>query len=211
MGDGVPVAETSVLSGASVSQLHNWRRTGLLIPEVDAYSRPLLYSFRDILALRSVVKLRETKSLQKIRRAFANMPDQDLTEHPSAYSLIDTGPSILVVRSDGAAVDVLAHPGQSILATLADIMGAFESDRGPVVDLRHPRPSLEVREQRLGGWPTIEGTRVPFDVIANLTADGSVSAEEVSNFYPAVSPAAALDALDFARSLPSWSEAENAA
>lgn len=207
-----PVAETSVLSGASVSQLHNWRRTGLLVPEVDSSGRPLLYSFRDILALRSVVKLRGQNSLQKIRRAFSNMPDQDLTEHPAAYTLVDTGHSILVRKQDGEAVDVLTHPGQKVLATLSDIMAPFETERGAkVVDLRHPRQHLEVREQRLGGWPTIEGTRVPFDIVAQLLADGSITPEEVPEFYPSVSAAAAFDALDFARSLPNWADAERSA
>lgn len=202
-----PVPETSVLSGASVSQLHNWRRTGLFAPEVDATGRPLLYSFRDVIALRSVVKLRSVKSLQKIRKAFRNMPQLDLTEHPSAYSLVDTGASILVVKSDGEGVDVLKNPGQTQLANLEEIMNTFTTDEGKVVvDLRRPRELLEVREQRLGGWPTIQGTRVPFDVIANLIVDGSVPASEVSNYYPSVSEKAALDALDFARSLPNWSE-----
>ena len=207
-----PVPETSVLSGASVSQLHNWRRTGLFVPEADPHGRPLLYSFRDIMALRSVVKLRSVKSLQKIRKAFANMPTLDLTEHPSAYSLVDTGPSILVVKNDGQGIDVLKSPGQTQLANLQDIMNAFTTEDGrAVVDLRHPRKRLEVREQRLGGWPTIEGTRVPFDVIADLIVDGSVRAADVSNYYPSVSEAAALDALDFARSLPNWVESAQSA
>lgn len=199
-----PVAETSVLSGASVSQLHNWRRTGLLVPEIQGHERPLLYSFRDVVALRTVVKLRRNKSLQKIRRAYATLPSLDLTEHPSSYELVDTGPSIVVVYA-GSGVDVLSHPGQS-LANLGDIMAAFETSRGRVVDLRRPRQHLEVREQKLGGWPTIEGTRVPFDVVANLLADGSVQSADVSLYYPSVTPEAALDALDFARSLPNWSD-----
>jgi len=206
-----PVPETSVLSGASVSQLHNWRRTGLFVPEVDPTGRPLLYSFRDVIALRSVVKLRSVKSLQKIRKAFKNMPTLDLTEHPSAYSLVDTGASILVVKRDGESIDVLANPGQTQLANLEEIMNAFTTEEGrDVVDLRRPRARLEVREQRLGGWPTIQGTRVPFDVIANLIMDGSVAASDVARYYPSVTEAAALDALDFARSLPNWSEAQSA-
>jgi len=167
----------------------------------------MLYSFRDVVALRSVVKLRSVKSLQKIRKAFRNMPSLDLTEHPSAYSLVDTGASILVVKNDGEGVDVLQTPGQTQLANLEEIMNPFTTDEGnKVVGLLRPRARLEVREQRLGGWPTIEGTRVPFDVIANLIADGSVTAASVSSYYPSVSEAAALDALDFARSLPNWSE-----
>ena len=206
-----PVPETSVLSGASVSQLHNWRRTGLFLPEVESESKPMLYSLRDIIALRSVVKLRSLKSLQKIRRAFSNMSTLELTEHPSRYSLVDTGQSILVVQSDGAAVDVLAHPGQTTLARMSEIIGAFETPRGVVVDLRRPRRHLEVREQRLGGWPTIEGTRVPFDVVAELIVDGRIQPNEVSTYYPGVSAAAASDALDFARSIPNWAESRMSA
>jgi len=201
-----PVAETSVLSGASVGQLHNWRRTRLFVPEVESNNKPMLYSLRDIVALRAVVKLRALKSLQKIRRAFSNMSMLDLTEHPSRYSLVDTGPSILVVRVDGEAIDVLEHPGQTTLARMTEILAEFETPRGVVVDLRRPRRHLEVREQRLGGWPTIEGTRVPFDVVADLIFDGRIEPYEVHNYYPGVSAAAASDALDFARSIPNWTE-----
>lgn len=201
-----PVAETSVLSGASVGQLHNWRRTQLFVPEVESHNRPMLYSLRDIIALRSVVKLRGLKSLQKIRRAFMNMSTLDLTEHPSRYSLVNTGRSILVVQTDGEAVDVLEHPGQTTLARMTEILAEFDTPRGKVVDLRRPRQHLEIREQRLGGWPTIEGTRVPFDVVAELILDGRIAPAEVDAYYPGVSAAAAVDALDFARSIPNWLE-----
>lgn len=200
----VPAA--AALTGASVSQLHNWRRTDLLVPEIESAQRPLLYSFRDVIALRTVVKLRREKSLQKIRRAFANAADVDLTDHPSEWNLIDVGPSIHLVRADGGAVDVLTNPGQTTVANLGDVMGSFETEKGAVVDLRHPRAHLEVREQKLGGWPTIEGTRVPFDVVANLIAGGDIAPADVPLYYPSVSPAAALDALDFARSLSNWTE-----
>jgi uncharacterized protein (DUF433 family) len=201
-----PVATASVLSGASTSQLHNWRRTGLLSPEVESDAPPFIYSFRDIVALRTVVKLRRDKSLQKIRKAFKNAGDIDLTEHPAEWNLVDVGASIFLVRQGGNAVDVLANPGQTTLANLGDIMGPFMTERGEVVDLLRPRQHLQVREQKLGGWPTIEGTRVPFDVVADLIADGTITADDVPRYYPSVSPEAALDALDFARSLPNWND-----
>ncbi len=206
-----PVAATSALTGASMSQLHSWRRTLLLVPEVDSRPRHLLYSFRDLLALRSVVRLRQSSSLQRIRRAFATATSADLTEHPSEWNLIDIGASIVLVRDDGVGMDVVTHPGQITLANLADVMAPFVTGHGRVVDLRRPRPHLETREQRLGGWPTIEGTRVPFDVVADLLADGSVSPDDVGLYYPAVSAAAAADALDFARSLPNWADARESA
>lgn len=199
------VALTSALSGASERQLGHWRRTGLLVPEVSP-DRPVTYSFRDVLALRTVVKLREQQSLQRIRRAFTSLPGLDLTEHPAQYELVSVGSSIAVVRTADRGIDLVEKPGQVLLARLDDIMGAFDTHRGEVVDLRRPRAHLSVREQRLGGVPTVEGTRVPFDVVADLVADGSVRPDEVAGYYPGVSAEAARDALDFARSLSDWRE-----
>jgi uncharacterized protein (DUF433 family)/DNA-binding transcriptional MerR regulator len=199
-----PVPETSVLTGASISQLHNWRRTGLFVPEVESHSKPMLYSFRDVVALRSIVKLRQQRSLQGIRRAFQTMPAFNLTDHPSRYALVDTKSSIVVVESDGHGIDVLAHPGQTVIANMADIMATFPGPHGDVVDLLNPRQHLEIRQERLGGWPTVAGTRVPFDVVADLVADGTVGPEDAHLYYSGVSADAARDALDFARSVPNW-------
>ncbi|GAA3922956.1 DUF433 domain-containing protein [Microbacterium invictum] len=200
------VALTSVLSGASVRQLGHWRKTELLVPEVNSASRPILYSFRDILALRAVVKLRQDQSLQKIRKAFATLPHLDLTEHPAQYALVNEGSTIALVRDDGSEIDLVTRPGHAILVTLPDIMNSFETHRGAVVDLRRPREHLRVREQWLGGWPTIEGTRVPYDTIAELLSDGTIEPSDVGHYYPGVTAAAARDALDFARSVPGWRE-----
>lgn len=200
------VALTSVLSGASVSQLRYWRQTELLVPEVNSAGRPILYSFRDILALRAVVKLHQQQSLQRIRKAFATLPHLDLTEHPAQYALVAEGPTIALVREDGTEIDLVDKPGHAILVTLVDIMNPFDTQRGEVVDLRRPRPHLQVREQWLGGWPTIEGTRVPYDAVAELLSDGSIAPSEVADYYPDVTAAAARDALDFARSVPGWNE-----
>ena len=67
----------AALSGATVSQLRHWRnpRTGpLLVPEIAATPRAV-YSFQDVLVLRSFVRLREHASLQKIRSAIGNLRD----------------------------------------------------------------------------------------------------------------------------------------
>ncbi|MFT4306249.1 MAG: DUF433 domain-containing protein [Microbacterium sp.] len=200
------VALASVLSGASERQLSHWRKTGLLVPEVNSNGRPILYSFRDILALRTVVKLRKDEPLQRVRKAFAMLPALDLTEHPASYALVSEGSTIALRAADGSEIDLVNRPGHGIMATLADVMDSFVSGRGEVVDLRRPRPHLQVREQRLGGWPTIEGTRVPYDVIADLLADGTVAPREVGDYYPSVDAESASDALDFARSLPNWRE-----
>lgn len=61
---------TAALTGATMSQLASWRqgRPPILAPEYG--NKPsALYSFRDVVALRTVVKLRSDVSLQKIRKA----------------------------------------------------------------------------------------------------------------------------------------------
>src|SRR5260370_632972 len=67
----------AALTGATVNQLRHWRspRAGpLLAPEIQSAPRAL-YSFLDVLALRTCVRLRRYASLQKIRSAVATLRD----------------------------------------------------------------------------------------------------------------------------------------
>ncbi|HEY5878035.1 MAG TPA: DUF433 domain-containing protein [Nakamurella sp.] len=199
MSSSFPVDLTSVLSGASVGQLRYWRRKDrlLLVPEISA--NPALYSFRDLLALRTVVRLRRTHSLQAIRTAFSNLREFDLTEHPSQYHLVAHGKSIVLIQEGKEAMDLVKSPGSYLLATMDDIFAQFETRNGRrVVDFLAPRPHLAVRETRLGGWPTAENSRVAYDSIAALMATGEVSAADVPHYYPSVTPEAATDAASFA-------------
>lgn len=205
-----PIPVASVLTGASVGQLYNWRRTDLLRPE-ESDARPLLYSFRDLLALRAVVSLREETSLQRIRKAFRTMETLDFTDHPSRYDLVRVEDTIMLRDTEDTAIDLVRDPGQRI-ANLGDLLQPFQTSTGEtVVDFLQPREHLQVRQRRLDGWPTIKGTRIKFDTIANLMRDGSVAPKDVKSFYPAVSAAAARDALDFMQSLPTNHEESAAA
>lgn len=104
-----PVDLTAALSGATRHQLYRWRRTGLLVPE-GSPTRPALYSFRDVVALRTVVRLRSETSLQKIRAAFAALPEFDLTDHPSRYRFATDGRSVAVQTEDGF-LDLVKNKG----------------------------------------------------------------------------------------------------
>lgn len=190
---------TMALTGATAYQLRSWRKTGLLVPEVSP-KKPPLYSFRDLVALRTVAHLRSSTSLQKVRKAFANLPEFDLTDHPSEYRFAIAGDSIAVWTDEGF-MDLVKSPGQYHIVSLADIYRPFRNRRNDqVVDFERPRPKLRVDARRLGGWPTIDGTRVPFDTVADaMSGDSPISSEDIRRFYPGVTPAAAVDALDFAR------------
>ncbi|WP_435589511.1 DUF433 domain-containing protein [Micromonospora chalcea] len=189
-------ALTAALSGASENQLANWRRepNALLVPEYGSNGK-VRYSFRDLLALRTVAKLRREISLQKIRKAVTNLKHLDDFRHLSNYTLVAAGDTIIWVQED-QAVDVVKRPGQQMLATMQDILGEFEGWTGTVVPLERPKPGLRINPSVLGGYPVIDETRVPYDTVASLAADG-LDAERIQYFYPSVTEIGVSGAVAF--------------
>lgn len=193
---------TAALSGVTLSQLAYWRtahgdQPPLLEPETSR-DRPVLYSFRDVIALRTVAYLRDTTSLQKIRRAIETLRGLGETQHLSEYRLVAVDDSIALVGGPDDAIDLVNRPGQRLIANMVDVLGAFENLQGQKVpDFLRPRRSLVVDEEVLGGIPVIEGTRIPFDIVAELVADG-VPERGIRAYYPRVTASAARDAVSYA-------------
>lgn len=198
-----PTHIAATLSGASLRQLQYWRAGGehaLFVPELPKAGGRVLYSFRDVVALRTFVYLREAVSLQRIRKAVENLRELGNTEHLSQYQLVVAGKSIVLVEPDQAAgVDLVENPGaQRFTITLGDVFSPFENQRGDkVVDFFHPRKHVVVDPGIRGGYPVVDGTRVEFDLVASLVRDG-VDPRDVRDFYPSVSTKGAADAADFA-------------
>jgi uncharacterized protein (DUF433 family) len=160
-----------------------------------------LYGWGDIVALRSIVYLRQEKSLHKIRRAVETLRhlEAEEWEHLSRYHLVSTPNTIVVQTPDGQLLDLEQVPGAVLDETLmADVLDPFETKDGDLVPaLRRPRPHLLVDPQVLGGYPVIAGSRVPFDLIAGLADEGSKPAE-IIEMYPSVDRRAIPDAREFA-------------
>lgn len=198
-----PTHVAATLSGASLRQLQYWRGGGdraLFVPELPKAGGRVLYSFQDVVALRTFVYLREAVSLQRIRKAVGNLRELGNTEHLSKYRLEVAGKSIVLVEpGQDAGVDLVEKPGaQRFTITLGDVFAPFENQRGDqVVDLIHPRKHVTVDPEIRGGYPVVEGTRVDYDLVASLVRDG-VDPSAVSDFYPSVSTKGAADAADFA-------------
>lgn len=93
----------AALSGATVRQLSHWRRDtasgAVLIPEVSR-QRPILYSFRDVVALRTCVYLRKDSSLQRVRQALGNLRSLGELGHLSQYTLVSDNGLIVLVKND---------------------------------------------------------------------------------------------------------------
>lgn len=204
----------AALSGATVSQLRHWRspRTGpLLAPEIATLPQAF-YSFRDLLALRTCVHLREYASLQRIRLAIGNLRDLGEVEHLASYRLVSDLAGNIQLVTEKDAVDLVRTPGQQqILVVVGDVIAAFPVRAGVVVPhLLQPREHLAVDPETQGGIPVITGTRVPYDAVAGLMRD-NVTAERIADYYPAVSAEAARDALDFALYVDSYDPTSRAA
>ncbi|WP_326549270.1 DUF433 domain-containing protein [Micromonospora sp. NBC_01813] len=192
----------SALSGATVGQLSYWRRgqDQILVPEVS-HERPILYSFRDIIALRAFVLLREKRPLQTIRRALNNLREiGGEVDHLSRYKLVEQGRrSIALVQEDGeGAIDLVEKPGQQLtVIKLGDVLQSFPLGDIEVPNLTRPRQQISVKPTVRSGHPVIAGTRVGYELVAGLVRDG-VPPQEIKDFYPGVTAAAARDAASFA-------------
>jgi uncharacterized protein (DUF433 family) len=199
-----PTHVAAALSGASLRQLQYWRQRSngepLLTPDARAGGR-VLYSFRDVMALRTFVYLREQLPLQRVRKAVSKLGELGDGAHLFAYRLYVSGSSIVWAESDDRLVDLVEMPGQyQLAAEMREVVKPFTQPLqcAEVVDLLRPRQRLEVDPGVRGGYPVVLDTRIPYDIIAGLVADG-VSPAEVAYFYPPVDAGAAGDAFDFHR------------
>lgn len=197
----------AALSGATLRQLAHWRnaksgRGAVLVPELST-ARPILYSFRDVVALRACVKLRNEASLQRIRRALETLRD-DLQEraHLSTYRLVADGSTIYLVEPD-QATDLVRQKAQGVIHDMVDVLEPFYRDGRRIPDLLRPREHVTVDPEVRGGMPVIEGTRVPYDEVAALLRDG-VPPDRIADYYPNVTASAAADAVDFADYVDSY-------
>lgn len=165
-----------------------------------------------MLALRTFVRLRENASLQRIRAAIGTLRDIGEVGHLASCRLVSDKGGNIQLLTEGQGVNLGKNPGQlQLVAVIGEVIEPFAARAGVLVPhLLRPRPGLAVDPDTQGGTPVIAGTRVPYDAVASLMRDG-VPADRIAEYYPAVSPAAASDALDFARYVDSYDPAPRAA
>jgi uncharacterized protein (DUF433 family) len=173
-----------------------------MAPEYSAI-RPIDYSFRDVIALRTCVRLRQEASLQKIRRALDTLRvDLGQRDHLSSYQLVADGSTIYFADTDHA-VDLLRQKGNVVIHQFVEVLQPFYVQGRQIPALLEPREHVQVDPGVRGGEPVIAGTRIPYDEVAAMLRDG-VAAEDIGEFFPQVSPAAARDAYDFASYVDSY-------
>ena len=105
-------------AGITYRQLDYWARTELVVPSIRSASgsgSQRLYSFRDILILRTVKRLLDTGvSLQNVRSAVDHLGDRGVTDL-AQITLMSDGSSIYECRSNMEVIHVLKG-GQGVFA-----------------------------------------------------------------------------------------------
>ena len=198
----------AALSGVPKSTLHWWAREGVLVPSVSA-TKQRLWSFADLMALRTIYWLRRRKlhdsgvdipatSMPAVRAALANLAELELPlwkdGRPSV--LVDAAGNIHLTTPHG-----LVTPEGQVELDLLDLIAPFETlegARGP--DLYQPRPELRIVPGKLSGSPHIAETRVETRALAALAEDG-YSLEDIAKLYPYLALAQIQQALELEQQL----------
>ncbi|HXO19076.1 MAG TPA: DUF433 domain-containing protein [Thermoanaerobaculia bacterium] len=208
IGGAYTADRAAALSGVPKSTVHYWARNHHLSPSVSA--KPRLWSFTDLLALRTIYWLRQPKaafdrevpatSMPKVKHALGRLRELDL-------DLFEDGHPVVGVTLDGDVVfNVEGMPlqtagGQFLPSKIVDILGPFEGlegIQGP--DLRSPRPTLRIIPRKISGAPHIAGTRLPTLSIYSLSERGYTVAE-LSKIYPYTSSASLEESIELEKQL----------
>jgi uncharacterized protein (DUF433 family) len=200
----------SALAGVPRSTIHYWARTEVLVPSVSP-ERLKLWSYPDLMGLRTIYWLRQTKtaedgaairatSMPTVRKALRGLQELDL-----ALWTEENGPSVAVDRSGqvffDAAGEVTTLAGQHPLdRDLLDLIAPFETEEGVAPNLYAPRPSLRIVPGKLSGSPHIMKTRIETVALAALEERGLTEAK-IAKLYPMAPPVAIRDALDLEHQL----------
>lgn len=200
----------AALSGVPVSTVYLWARTGIVEPSVSP-TRIKLWSYADLMALRTVYWLRHPKKgrgsniaaspMPQVRKALADLERRgldiwdDSAQHPDSPLRVDSSAKIFVVGDDVSRVD-----GQQSLAGTLDLLGPFEGDgrRGP--DLVRPGPNLRIIPGRVSGEPHLVGSRITTQVAAALHRN-IADVEKIATLYPGFDASIFEEAIAFELSL----------
>jgi len=209
-----PADRAAALSGVPVSTVHYWARKDILPPSISA-QRVKLWSYPDLMGLRIIYWLRQTKTapdgaevprttMPAVKRALRQLAELDLSLWRE-----DSGPMVKVDRAGNLIVidepdRERAHRQRAMPAgeeDLLDVLGTFraiEGGRGP--NLHSPRPTLRIVPGKLGGSPHVAHTRLESQAVGAL-AESGLPAAKIYRLYPDVDRAAIDDALDLERQL----------
>ena len=190
------------LTGLSIYQVHRWDRTGFFAPSLrdgeDRRPHARVYSFQDVVGLRTVAKLRAAgvsfPELKKVRRLFASPYNEDWTNR----RFYVVGMRVFFTHQDAI---VAATPlGQQVETAILEV--------GPIVaDVERAVRQLPIRVREqigrisrdrwiMNGVPVIAGTRIPTATIVSFHRSG-LPIGEILLEYPRLTTQDVRAAIEF--------------
>lgn len=185
-------------------KVHYWLDTNLLSEPIvrGRPGRPTLLSFRQLLEIRTVQRIRDELhfSLPKVREAFAWVLENLFATDWRDLRFERLGDDLVGRAGDGDAVVVPG--GQGVLhlvelnAQILETRRAWDDKIFAIPSRRHVVSNIRI----LAGAPTVRGTRIDTSLLATFATDDEIdrtTLAQVIQLYPMVEPAAIEDALAF--------------
>jgi uncharacterized protein (DUF433 family) len=173
------------LTGLSKRQIQYWDEQDFIRPSLTSRQgrgRRRLYSFRDLVALRTAAEIRSAVSLQLIRKVDAYLRQLDY-EHPMAEIAFEIVGDDLFFEEAGA-VRHARRPQQTILRVTVPFAHLVNDLERRIAKLdRRAVGKLERRRSTLGGKLLIAGTRIPVATIQRMRDDGA-SVAAILKLFP---------------------------
>ena len=197
----------AALSGVPVTTINRWARQGVLTPSVAPGPRTRLWSWADLLLLRTIRWYREDKglkgpsalSLQKVRQALEALEAAGSDRRSFPYTVflrVNNDLYLPVADPSGTAVSVDSRAQQSSWVDQLNPVRPYHS--GP--DLLTPRPLIRIIPGKLHGEPHIVDTRLPTSTVFALSERG-YDVQAISDLYRDISPESLREAIEFEQSL----------
>lgn len=182
------------ISGLSKRRLRYWAKTDFFKPSFTEGSGRLpyskFYSFKDIIALRTLETLRDEKNvplqhLRKVAEHLSHLKD-DLWTRTTLY-VIDR--KVIFVDPDTEMAQEIVSGQHVLKLSLDDVIR--ETNSKIVEFRRRPKDSIGKVERRRSvvrnAW-VVAGTRIPVGAVKRLSEDG-FSIEQIIAEYPDLTPA----------------------
>lgn len=186
----------AALTGLSARQIRYWDTTGVYVPALGEPGHRL-YSFRDLVALRTLSLLRTKLPLQELRKigeyvaTVHETPWASLTFYLQGRQVSFVDPAtgrMVATRPRGQLVQPfeMVRVCTEMKVAVAKLQRRATQTRGKIV-----------RDRRVAhnAW-VIAGTRIPVETVRRMKAEGA-SVEEIVREYPSLSARDVAAALSF--------------
>ncbi len=197
----------SRVTGVSERRIRYWDETGVLSPSVATGSRRVpygrIYSFRDLVGLRTLGQLRDTfglplQTLRAIGRRLRCHSDAPW----SSLRFFVEGEHLFFRDPDSQTVVSAIRPGQiamPFVLALSDVVLHLEAEASKLT-VRDPAQIGEVEQNRyvLSNRPVLAGTRIPTAAVWDFHEAG-YGTEAIIDLYPPLTRRDVERALDFER------------